>query len=87
VNASTGVITTITGNGLFLFAGDNGVATSASLNNSESVSTDASGNICISDFPTIGCAGLALFRELLRPWQAMEQPEQVAMGAPLRQPL
>jgi hypothetical protein len=50
VNASTGVITTIAGNGLFLFAGDNGVATSATLNSPDSVSTDASGNIYISDF-------------------------------------
>jgi hypothetical protein len=49
VNA-TGVITTIAGNGLFLFAGDNGVATSASLNNPESVSINASGNIYICDF-------------------------------------
>ncbi|HEY1525244.1 MAG TPA: Ig-like domain-containing protein [Candidatus Angelobacter sp.] len=50
VNASSGLITMIAGNGLFLFTGDNGVATSASLDNPESASTDASGNIYISDF-------------------------------------
>jgi len=49
VSSSTGVITTIAGNGLFSFSGDNGPATSAGLNNPVSVITDALGNIFISD--------------------------------------
>ncbi len=52
VNASTGVITTVAGNGNQyspMFSGDNGPATSASLNGPASVAVDAAGNIYIAD--------------------------------------
>ena len=49
VNASTGIITTIAGNDIFQFAGDNGPAANASLANPTSVASDAAGNLFISD--------------------------------------
>jgi sugar lactone lactonase YvrE len=51
VDAGTGIITTITGNGTqYLNAGDGGPATSAELYNPLSVALDSSGNIYIADF-------------------------------------
>jgi sugar lactone lactonase YvrE len=44
-----GVITTIAGNGISNYSGDNGPATSAGLNQPEGVAVDASGNIYLSD--------------------------------------
>jgi len=49
VSASTGVITTIAGNGGWGLAGDGGLATSASLNYPYAVTVDASGNLFIAD--------------------------------------
>src|SRR5260370_463703 len=49
VNASTGVISTVAGNGVAAYAGDNGPASSASLNGPYNVVFDASGNFYISD--------------------------------------
>jgi hypothetical protein len=51
--ATNGIITTIAGIGGFLnygFTGDGGAATSAKLNNPQSVSIDATGNLYISDY-------------------------------------
>jgi uncharacterized protein (TIGR03437 family) len=48
VNAP-GVITTIAGNGLFKFSGDNGAATRANFNRPAGLATDAAGNIYIAD--------------------------------------
>ncbi len=50
VNASTGMIATVAGNGTYGFSGDNSSATSASLNYPSGVSADATGNIYIADF-------------------------------------
>ena len=49
VTVSTGVITTVAGNGVAGFSGDSGLATSASLNNPTGVAVDASGNLYIAD--------------------------------------
>ena len=49
VDASTGVITTVAGNGVRGFAGDGGPATGAELNLPWSVTLDASGNLFIAD--------------------------------------
>jgi sugar lactone lactonase YvrE len=49
VEASTGVITTVAGNGFYGFAGDTGPAISAKLNNPSGVAVDASGNLYIAD--------------------------------------
>jgi trimeric autotransporter adhesin len=49
VDASTGVITTVAGNGVQGSSGDNGAATSAELNHLMGVSADASGNLYIAD--------------------------------------
>ena len=49
VTVSTGVITTVAGNGDPLFVGDNGDATSAALKLPEDVAVDSSGNIFIAD--------------------------------------
>src|SRR6266480_964100 len=49
VDAATGIITTVAGNGSPAFAGDGGAATSASLNYPDRVALDASGNLYIAD--------------------------------------
>jgi len=49
VDTSTGVITTVAGNGTRGFSGDGSPATSASLNNPTDVAVNASGDLFISD--------------------------------------
>jgi sugar lactone lactonase YvrE len=49
VNASTGIITTVAGNGSFGFSGDGGPATAASLNQPNALAIDGAGNLFISD--------------------------------------
>jgi trimeric autotransporter adhesin len=49
VTKSTGIITTVSGNGTVGFSGDGGLATSSSLNYPYGVAFDASGNIYIAD--------------------------------------
>jgi prepilin-type N-terminal cleavage/methylation domain-containing protein len=49
VTASTGIITTVAGNGTSGYSGDGGQATSAELNQPMSVVLDSSGNMYISD--------------------------------------
>jgi sugar lactone lactonase YvrE len=49
VDASTGIITTVAGNGIRGFSGDGGPATSAQLSLPWSVSVDISGNLFIAD--------------------------------------
>ncbi len=46
---TSGIISTIAGNGTFGFSGDGGLATSAELNGAYGVAVDASGNVYISD--------------------------------------
>jgi sugar lactone lactonase YvrE len=50
VDAATGIITTVAGDGASGFSGDGGPATSASLNSPRGVAVDASGNLFIADF-------------------------------------
>ena len=45
VTVSTGIISTIAGTGSTTYSGDNGAATSATLNNPTGVAVDASGRI------------------------------------------
>jgi RHS repeat-associated protein len=49
VAASTGIITTVAGNGTWGYTGDGGTATSAEIDGGYSVAADASGNIYIAD--------------------------------------
>jgi len=49
VNASTGIITTVVGNGSAGYSGDGAAAVSAELNNPSGVAVDAAGNIYIAD--------------------------------------
>jgi trimeric autotransporter adhesin len=49
VTKSTGIITTVAGDGTSMFKGDGGLATSAKLNGPYGVAVDASGNIYIAD--------------------------------------
>ena len=50
VNASTGIITRVAGNGTAAFGGDGGIANSASLNSPYGLAFDASGNLYIADY-------------------------------------
>ena len=50
VTVSTGIITTIAGTGSTTFSGDNGPATSATLNNPLRVALDSAGNVYIADY-------------------------------------
>jgi sugar lactone lactonase YvrE len=49
ITASTGVISTVAGNGATGYSGDGGAATNAELNEPFSVTTDARGNVYIAD--------------------------------------
>lgn len=49
VDAATGIITTIAGNGQFGFAGDGGLATQAELRFPTAVAVDGAGNVFIAD--------------------------------------
>src|ERR1039457_5046111 len=49
VTATTGIITTVVGNGTAGFSGDGGSATNASLNTPTSVALDGFGNLFIAD--------------------------------------
>ncbi len=50
LDATTGVVTPVAGNGTAGYSGDGGPATSAQLNYPEGVAVDAAGNLYISDF-------------------------------------
>ncbi|MEI8279331.1 MAG: T9SS type A sorting domain-containing protein, partial [Bacteroidota bacterium] len=49
IDAITGIITTVAGNGTQGFSGDGGLATDAQINSPRAVVTDAAGNIYIAD--------------------------------------
>jgi len=49
VNAATGIITTVAGNGIAGFSGDGGQATVAELNFPDGIALDGSGNVFIGD--------------------------------------
>jgi sugar lactone lactonase YvrE len=49
VDAATGIITTVAGNGTAGYSGDGGAATSATLTNPAGVAVDGSGNLFIAD--------------------------------------
>ena len=49
VNALTGLINTVAGNGTYAFSGDGGLATSAELSYPTGISIDTSGNLYIAD--------------------------------------
>jgi sugar lactone lactonase YvrE len=50
VDAGTGVITTVAGNGTAGFGGDGGLATAANLSNPQGVAVDPHGNLYIGDY-------------------------------------
>jgi len=50
ITASTGIITTVAGNGTLGFSGDGGLATAAQLNRPSCVLVDTSGNLYLADY-------------------------------------
>ena len=49
LDATTGILTLLAGNGTTGYSGDNGPATSAQLNNPQGIAVDSSGNLYIAD--------------------------------------
>jgi sugar lactone lactonase YvrE len=49
VDAATGIITTVAGDGQFAFSGDGGPATAASLQHPDGIAIDGAGNLFIAD--------------------------------------
>jgi sugar lactone lactonase YvrE len=49
LDATTGVLSVVAGNGAAGYTGDNGLATSAQLNSPTALALDAAGNLCIAD--------------------------------------
>lgn len=47
--STSGIITTVAGNGIYTYAGDGGLATSASIKNPQGLTTDSFGNLYIVD--------------------------------------
>lgn len=50
VDASTGIITTVAGNGIYAYSGDGGLATSASIYDPQGIGLDSVGNLFIADY-------------------------------------
>nr|WP_263419296.1 SMP-30/gluconolactonase/LRE family protein [Terriglobus albidus] len=50
IDLTTGIITTVSGNGATGYAGDGGLSTSATLNSPNGIAVDAAGNVFFSDF-------------------------------------
>ena len=50
VDAVSGIITTVAGNGTASYSGDGGIATAATLNGPQGTAFDASGNLYVSDY-------------------------------------
>lgn len=50
VDAATGIVTTVAGNGVFGFSGDGGPATAASVGGGDGLTVDAAGNIFLAAF-------------------------------------
>jgi hypothetical protein len=81
VNAKTGVITTVAGNGTAGFSGDGGAATSAELNSPTSVAVDAHGDIFIADFSNNRIREVNAATGLISTIANINQPVSVAVDA------
>jgi trimeric autotransporter adhesin len=67
VTKSTGIITTVAGNGTHGYSGDGGLAKSAKLNYPKNVAVDASGNLYIADLHRIRVIALSASTPLSSP--------------------
>ena len=74
VNAATGIITTIAGNGTGAYAGDGGAATSAELQYPSSIAFDNAGNLYVSDL------GNSRIRKLDLSQSALAYPTATEVG-------
>jgi hypothetical protein len=80
VTFSTGIISTVAGNGSVGFAGDGGVATSAELSNPTDAALDASGNLYIADYSSYRVRVVGA--ERIKPTISVTaSPASVAFGA------
>ncbi len=79
VNAQTGIITTVAGNGTAGFSGDGGLATSAELNEPTSVAVDAEGDIFIADFQNNRIREVNAQTGLISTIANISQPDRLAI--------
>jgi sugar lactone lactonase YvrE len=71
VDGSTGIITTVAGNGTAAFSGDGGPATAASLNQPDGLAFDGSGNLFIAMMPVL--ASTRRMRLLIRSYRGRQR--------------
>jgi len=81
VNAKTGIITTVAGNGTAGSSGDGGLATLAELNSPTSVAVDVHGDIFIADYGNSRIQEVNAATGLISTIATIDQPASVAVNA------
>ena len=79
--ASTGIINTIVGTGVWGFSGDGGAGTSAQLNDPWGVAVDSAGNVYIADTDNVRVRMLICSAAVVLPWVTIT-PEPTPSSSP-----
>jgi len=86
VNVSTGIITTVAGNGTQGYTGDGSAATSAEINNPSGIALDSSGNIYFCDFGAEVIRKVTVSTGIISQLRATGPPATRATAAPQSMP-